>query len=84
MNGKLVSGKPLYVAVAQRKDERRARLQVLPLPLSLSQPFLIIHFVIPYNNLSVMKCSDLLKGISYFLELMNLISRVVLTTVLCN
>jgi polyadenylate-binding protein len=27
MNGKLVSGKPLYVAVAQRKDERRARLQ---------------------------------------------------------
>lgn len=27
MNGKLISGKPLYVAVAQRKEERRARLQ---------------------------------------------------------
>ncbi|KAJ1700275.1 hypothetical protein LUZ63_000054 [Rhynchospora breviuscula] len=27
MNGKLVSGKPLYVAIAQRKEERRARLQ---------------------------------------------------------
>ncbi|XP_057732174.1 polyadenylate-binding protein 5-like [Arachis stenosperma] len=27
MNGKLVGRKPLYVAVAQRKDERKARLQ---------------------------------------------------------
>ncbi|KAJ3677294.1 hypothetical protein LUZ60_003018 [Juncus effusus] len=27
MNGKLISGKPLYVAIAQRKEERRARLQ---------------------------------------------------------
>jgi polyadenylate-binding protein len=27
MNGKMVCGKPLYVAVAQRKEERRARLQ---------------------------------------------------------
>ncbi|WOK96872.1 polyadenylate-binding protein 2-like isoform X4 [Canna indica] len=27
MNGKMVCGKPLYVAVAQRKEDRRARLQ---------------------------------------------------------
>lgn len=27
MNGKMISGKPLYVALAQRKEERRARLQ---------------------------------------------------------
>lgn len=29
MNGKLVGKKPLYVAVAQRKEERRAQLQVM-------------------------------------------------------
>lgn len=28
MNGKMLAGKPLYVAVAQRKDERKAWLQV--------------------------------------------------------
>ena len=28
MNGKMIGKKPLYVAVAQRKDERKARLQV--------------------------------------------------------
>lgn len=28
MNGKMIGGKPLYVALAQRKEERRARLQV--------------------------------------------------------
>ncbi|KAM0943181.1 hypothetical protein DsansV1_C13g0119541 [Dioscorea sansibarensis] len=27
MNGKMIGGKPLYVALAQRKEERRARLQ---------------------------------------------------------
>ncbi|CAN8314860.1 unnamed protein product [Cochlearia groenlandica] len=27
MNGKMVNGKPLYVALAQRKEERRAKLQ---------------------------------------------------------
>merc|ERR1719230_2129348 len=27
MNGKMVNNKPLYVALAQRKEERRARLQ---------------------------------------------------------
>ena len=29
MNGKMVVSKPLYVALAQRKEERRARLQVI-------------------------------------------------------
>lgn len=28
MNGKMIGKKPLYVAPAQRKEERRARLQV--------------------------------------------------------
>ena len=28
MNGKMVISKPLYVALAQRKEERKARLQV--------------------------------------------------------
>ena len=28
MNGKMVASKPLYVALAQRKEDRRARLQV--------------------------------------------------------
>jgi len=28
MNGKIISNKPLYVALAERKEERRARLQV--------------------------------------------------------
>lgn len=28
MNGHMVGRKPLYVAIAHRKDERRARLQV--------------------------------------------------------
>jgi len=30
MNGKMIAGKPLYVALAQRKEDRRARLQVTP------------------------------------------------------
>ena len=29
MNGKLIGRKPLYVAVAQRKEERKAHLQVM-------------------------------------------------------
>ena len=29
MNGKMIVSKPLYVAVAQRKEDRRARLQVI-------------------------------------------------------
>jgi len=28
MNGKMIGSKPLYVAIAQRKEDRRARLQV--------------------------------------------------------
>ncbi|XP_042427375.1 polyadenylate-binding protein 2-like isoform X1 [Zingiber officinale] len=39
MNGKMVCGKPLYVALAQRKEDRRARLQaqfsqVRPVPMT--------------------------------------------------
>lgn len=29
MNGKMIGRKPLYVAVAQRKEERKTRLQVI-------------------------------------------------------
>ncbi|KAK7289932.1 hypothetical protein RIF29_03977 [Crotalaria pallida] len=29
MNGKMVAGKPLFVALAERKEERRAKLQVI-------------------------------------------------------
>lgn len=29
MNGKMIGRKPLYVAVAQHKEERKARLQVI-------------------------------------------------------
>lgn len=29
MNGKMIGRKPLYVAVAQRKEDRKARLQVI-------------------------------------------------------
>lgn len=34
MNGKMISGKPLYVAFAQRKEERKAMLQVIILKLA--------------------------------------------------
>lgn len=34
MNGKMVVSKPLYVALAQRKEDRRARLQVCFVKLS--------------------------------------------------
>ena len=29
MNGKMIGRKPLYIALAQRKEERRSHLQVL-------------------------------------------------------
>ncbi|RDY08408.1 Polyadenylate-binding protein 3, partial [Mucuna pruriens] len=34
MNGKMIGGKPLYVAVAQRKEERKARLQFSQMQVS--------------------------------------------------
>jgi hypothetical protein len=33
MNGKMVVSKPLYVALAQRKEDRRAKLQVFLLSI---------------------------------------------------
>lgn len=39
MNGKMVGGKPLYVALAQRKEERRARLQVMVLYMNYFQSY---------------------------------------------
>ncbi|XP_028104649.1 polyadenylate-binding protein 4-like isoform X1 [Camellia sinensis] len=36
MNGKMIGHKPLYVAVAQRKDERRAQLQLIPFEIHFS------------------------------------------------
>jgi len=43
MNGKMVGGKPLYVALAQRKEERRAKLQVV-LPTIDKQPLRTLMF----------------------------------------
>lgn len=43
MNGKMVVSKPLYVALAQRKEERRARLQVWS---TGSVPKLRLNFVV--------------------------------------
>uniref|UniRef100_A0A7N0RHY6 Polyadenylate-binding protein n=1 Tax=Kalanchoe fedtschenkoi TaxID=63787 RepID=A0A7N0RHY6_KALFE len=43
MNGKMVGNKPLYVAFAQRKEDRRARLQAQfsqMRPVSMSPPYL--------------------------------------------
>ncbi|KAG6539221.1 hypothetical protein ZIOFF_004377 [Zingiber officinale] len=43
MNGKMIGGKPLYVALAQSKEERKARFQVFNLNLfllSIHQSFL--------------------------------------------
>uniref|UniRef100_A0A7N0UUP2 Polyadenylate-binding protein n=1 Tax=Kalanchoe fedtschenkoi TaxID=63787 RepID=A0A7N0UUP2_KALFE len=40
MNGKMVGNKPLYVAFAQRKEDRRARLQFSQMrPVSMSPPY---------------------------------------------
>jgi len=36
MNGKMIVSKPLYVALAQRKEDRRARLQVYAIICILS------------------------------------------------
>lgn len=36
MNGKMIVSKPLYVALAQRKEDRRAKLQVLILSMVIS------------------------------------------------
>ncbi|KAH1109687.1 hypothetical protein AAZX31_04G040100 [Glycine max] len=44
MNGKMVAGKPLYVALAQRKEDRRARLQA---QFSQSRPAAITPNVSP-------------------------------------
>lgn len=63
MNGKMIGRKPLYVAVAQRKEERKARLQVrfffflgnahiilscFPLMIFLTQMTYIDYFVMLY------------------------------------
>lgn len=36
MNGKMIVSKPLYVALAQRKEDRRAKLQVFILSMLIS------------------------------------------------
>lgn len=40
MSGKMIENKPLYVAVAQRKEDRRARLQVCSLKNLYSKIYL--------------------------------------------
>jgi len=44
MNGKMISGKPLYVAFAQRKEDRKAMLQV---------SVLTAEFVVLISNLKI-------------------------------
>lgn len=41
MNGKIIGRKPLYVAVAQRKEERKAWLQVILIDFDV----VMIHFL---------------------------------------
>ncbi|GAA0180347.1 RNA metabolism protein [Lithospermum erythrorhizon] len=43
MNGKMIEGKPLYVAIAQRKDQRRSWLQVISLLLLCSFLYVLSH-----------------------------------------
>lgn len=52
MNGKMIVSKPLYVALAQRKEDRKARLQVClcynlkqELTISYSHCILNFHFL---------------------------------------
>lgn len=42
MNGKMIANKPLYVALAQRKEDRRARLQVIPKSKSAFNSFQVL------------------------------------------
>jgi polyadenylate-binding protein len=46
MNGKMIGRKPLYVAVAQRKEERKAQLQVILLHTHFNGHIgnIVIHF----------------------------------------
>ncbi|KAE9458742.1 hypothetical protein C3L33_09351, partial [Rhododendron williamsianum] len=44
MNGKMVVSKPLYVALAQRKEERRAKLQVTAVENFLDSTWMTITF----------------------------------------
>lgn len=52
MNGKMVGGKPLYVALAQRKEERRAKLQVI-LP-TINKQLIWCHFCLILFHKSLM------------------------------
>lgn len=52
MNGKMVGGKPLYVALAQRKEDRRAKLQVV-LPTINKQP-MCSYFCLIHHHKSIM------------------------------
>lgn len=46
MNGKIIGRKPLYVAVAQRKEERKAWLQVILIDFDV----VMIHFLNYFNS----------------------------------
>lgn len=43
MSGKMIENKPLYVAVAQRKEDRKARLQVCFLKYALDKLFFCLY-----------------------------------------
>lgn len=55
MNGKIIISKPLYVALAQRKEERRARLQVGGKPLNIHAVLKFCFFYLQHFTLSALK-----------------------------
>ena len=57
MNGKMISGKPLYVAFAQRKEDRKAMLQVYSSnQLSLHYVSIKCEIRVPVFTIDCYKC----------------------------
>jgi hypothetical protein len=50
MNGKMIGKKPLYVAVAQRREERKAQLQVILITAYFSHQTIIFLFFAPIRK----------------------------------
>jgi hypothetical protein len=50
MNGKMIGKKPLYVAIAQRREERKAQLQVILITAYFSHQTIIFLFFAPIRK----------------------------------